>query len=100
LDLKKRELVIFNYFLKTTNSTPTKAPTTTIQPAIIVIIAGIPGIINVSSIIPKPTANETKTPTIQLKIPTIELSVIFYLLSDLFSSLQNNKKIIAAANIL
>ena len=82
--------LVFDYFLKTTKSTPTMAPATTTHPEMLVITSGIPGTANVPSIIPKPTAKETKTPTIQLKIPTIELSVIFHPPSDSFSSLKDN----------
>jgi len=60
------------------------APTTTTQPATTVITPGIPGTVNVESIIPDPTASATITPTTHAKIPTIVLSAMFTSLS-LFS---------------
>lgn len=63
------------------------APTTTTQPAMIVIIGGSIGIFNVESIIPEPTAKETRTPTIHITTPTkLLLSFIFHLLLAFFSS--------------
>ncbi len=49
--------------------TPITAPITTTHPAITVITSGINGTVSVWPIIPKPTASETSTPTIQATIP-------------------------------
>ena len=77
----KKKWVI--YLLKIASTRLMIAPTTTIQPAITVITAGIPGITNTPSIIPEPTANETRIPTIHVITP-IKLSLIFYLLFGFF----------------
>jgi len=64
------------YFLKIARITLKIAPTTTTHPAITVTLFS-PGITKVLSIIPEPTARDTKIPTIHAKIPISEFSSIF-----------------------
>ncbi len=54
------------------------APITTTHPAIVVIIAGIPGTDKVPLIIPEPTARDTNIPTIQVIRPINELSPLIF----------------------
>jgi len=75
------------------------APTTTIQPAITVMIDGIIGIGSLPLIIPEPTAKETRIPTIHVITP-IKLSLIFYLLFDFFLFVVYCKNKNAATKIM
>jgi len=74
------------------------APITTTQPATTVITPGIPGTVNVESIIPDPTASATITPTTHEKIPTIVLSAMFLPPYFFFFRVVKWKKAIANTN--
>jgi hypothetical protein len=69
LDKNKNKKIACVYLLKIASITLRIAPTTTIHPAMIVIIDGIAGIASVPSIMPEPTASDTMTPTIHVNIP-------------------------------
>lgn len=70
LDEKKRKNILIIYLLNSASAMLIIAPTTTTQPEITVTTAGRAGTTSVPSIIPEPTARDTITPTIHIKIPT------------------------------